>query len=145
MFVGAADPGNPSAVSEENIAHWRETGVVEVLGHVDDMPRLMRTVDLVVLPNSREGIPKGLIEVAAMGLPIVATDAPGCRDVVDDGINGFLVPVGDVAALSAKIADLLVAPDMCRQLGRAGRKKVLEEFDERIVFQKTHACREAGA
>ncbi len=139
LLAGAADRGNPSAVPKEAIARWGEAGVVKVLGHVDDMTRLMRTVDLVVLPSYREGVPKGLIEAAAMGLPIVTTDAPGCREIVDDGVNGFLVPVGDAAALSSKIEYLLDTPDVCRRFGVAGRKKVLEEFDERIVFRKTCA------
>jgi len=145
LLAGVSDQGNPSAVPEGDIARWDKTGVVKILGHVDDMTRLMRTVDLVVLPSYREGVPRGLIEAAAMGLPVITTDAPGCRKVVDDGVNGFLVPVGDAAALSDKIEYLLKAPDVCRRFGAAGRRKVLEEFDERMVFRKTYAVyRELG-
>lgn len=139
LLAGALDRGNPSAVSEADIARWNKAGVVQVLGYVDDMADLLRTVDLVVLPSYREGAPKGLIEAAAMGLPIIATDVPGCREIVDHGVNGFLVPVRDAAALSRRIEYLLDTPDVCRRFGAAGRKKVLEEFDERIVFQKTYA------
>ncbi|WP_133512492.1 glycosyltransferase family 4 protein [Candidatus Thiosymbion oneisti] len=139
LLAGVSDPGNPAAVPEADIAQWDEAGVVKVLGHVEDMARLMHTVDLVVLPSYREGAPKGLIEAAAMGLPIITTDAPGCREVVDDGVNGFLVPVGDATALSDRIEYLLNTSDVCRRFGAAGRKKVLEEFDERIVFRKTYA------
>jgi len=119
--------------------------VVRVLGHLEEMDRLMRTVDLVVLPSYREGVPRGLIEAAAMGLPIVTTDAPGCREIVEDGLNGFLVPMRDAGALSAKIEYLLDNPEVCRRFGAAGRKKVLEELDERIVFRETYAVyREVG-
>ena len=112
---------------------------------MDDMDRLMRTVDLVVLPSYREGVPRGLIEAAAMGLPIVTTDAPGCREIVEDGVNGFLVPVRDAMALSEKIEHLLDHPDLCQQFGAAGRKMVLHEFDEQIVFRETYAVyRELG-
>ncbi|MCB2262496.1 MAG: glycosyltransferase family 4 protein [Candidatus Thiosymbion ectosymbiont of Robbea hypermnestra] len=145
LLAGRPDPGNPSSVLPEEIARWDEAGVVEVLGYVDDMVPLMRTVDLAVLPSYREGVPRGLVEAAAMELPIVATDAPGCREIVEDGVNGYLVPVGDVAALSARIADLRDAPEVCRRFGVAGHKKVLKEFDERIVFRKTYdVYRELG-
>ncbi len=145
LLAGITDRGNPSTVPETDIVRWGEAGVVRVLGHVDDMARLLRTVDLVVLPSYREGVPKGLIEGAAMGLPIITTDAPGCREIVDDGVNGFLVPVGDAVALRDKIEYLLDTPEVCRRFGAAGRRKVLEEFDERIVFRKTYAVyRELG-
>ena len=115
-------------------------GTRRVLGHVEYMDALMRTVDLVVLPSYYgEGVPRGLIEAAAMGLPIVTTDAPGCREIVDDGVNGFLVPVKDERALARKIEYLLENPEVCQRFGAAGRQKVLEEFDEQIVFQKTWA------
>jgi glycosyltransferase involved in cell wall biosynthesis len=139
LLAGSSDPGNPSAVPMQDVAAWEREGVVKVLGHVEDMDLLMRTVDLVVLPSYREGVPRGLIEAAAMGLPIVTTDAPGCREIVEDGVNGFLVPVGDSKALSGKVEYLLANPDVCRRFGTAGREKVLAEFDEQIVFRQTHA------
>ncbi len=145
LLAGSSDPGNPSAVPDEDIAQWNDAGLIKVLGHMDDMDRLMRTVDLVVLPSYREGVPRGLIEAAAMGLPIVTTDAPGCREIVEDGVNGFLVPVRDAMALSEKIEHLLDHPDLCQQFGAAGRKMVLHEFDEQIVFRETYAVyRELG-
>jgi glycosyltransferase involved in cell wall biosynthesis len=145
LLAGSSDPGNPSAVPSKDIAQWGSEGMVKVLGHVDDMDLLMRRVDLVVLPSYREGVPRGLIEAAAMGLPIVTTDAPGCREIVEDGVNGFLVPVKDAEALCGKIAHLLENPDVCRRFGAAGRKKVLAEFDEQMVFRETYAVyREVG-
>lgn len=145
LLAGSSDPGNPSAVPEEDIAQWSKEGLLKVLGYVEDMDALMRTADLVVLPSYREGVPRGLIEAAAMGLPIVTTDAPGCREIVDNGVNGFLVPVKDEQTLAGKIEYLLDNPEVCLHFGAAGRQKVLEEFDEEIVFQKTYAVyQEAG-
>jgi glycosyltransferase involved in cell wall biosynthesis len=137
LLAGATDPGNPGSVDEDDIRVWQLTGLMKVLGHVDDVQYLMREVDLVVLPSYREGVPRGLIEAAAMGLPIVTTDAPGCREVVDDGLNGLLVPVADGRALAEAIEYLLYHPDKCREFGEAGRKKVLREFDQKIVFALT--------
>lgn len=145
LLAGATDPGNPSSVDEDDIRVWQLTGLMKVLGHVDDVRYLMREVDLMVLPSYREGLPRGLIEAAAMELPIVTTDAPGCREVVDDGINGLLVPVGDADALARAIEYMLDHPEKCREFGRAGRKKVLREFDQKIVFALTgQVYRELG-
>jgi glycosyltransferase involved in cell wall biosynthesis len=145
LLAGAPDTGNPSCVSDETIAGWAAEGVVRVLGHVDDMAALMRKVDVVVLPSYREGAPRQLIEGAAAGLPVVAADVPGCRDVVEDGVTGFLVPAKDSKALSERIGYLLKHPEVRRRFGDAGREKVLNEFDERIVCQRTYAVyRELG-
>ncbi|WP_456447435.1 glycosyltransferase family 4 protein [Thiolapillus sp.] len=145
LLAGATDPGNPSSVDENDIRTWQLTGLVKVLGHVDEVQCLMREVDLVVLPSYREGAPRGLIEAAAMGLPVITTDVPGCREVVDDGVNGLLVPAGDGDALAGAIQYLLDNPDKCREFGQAGREKVLREFDQNIVFTLTgQVYRELG-
>ncbi len=137
LLAGATDPGNPGSVDEDDIRVWQLSGVMKVLGHVDDVQYLMREVDLMVLPSYREGLPRGLIEAAAMELPIVTTDVPGCREVVEDGLNGLLVPAGDGKALASAIEYFLDHPDKCREFGRAGREKVLREFDQKIVFSLT--------
>ena len=137
LLAGDPDPGNPAAVPEAMVRSWVEEGVLEWLGHVDDMPSLYATVDIVVLPSYREGLPKSLIEAAACGLPLVATDVPGCREVVSDGEDGLLVPVRDANALAAAIARLLEDRELAARLGAAARKKALSEFDERIVIEST--------
>lgn len=139
LLAGSPDPGNPAAASESVIQDWVSEGLVEWLGHVDDMPGLLATVDMMVLPSYREGLPTGLTEAAACGLPLITTDVPGCREVVTDGIDGLLVPVRDAAALAHAIARLQDDPVFAMQLGVAARKKALAEFDERIVIQKTMA------
>ena len=137
LLAGAADSGNPSAVPEHDIQQWRESGLVTVLGHVEDMRQLMTEIDLMVLPSRREGTPRGLLEAAAMALPIITTDAPGCREVVEHEKNGFLIPIADAVALAKKIEYLLDHPETCLQFGQAGREKVCQEFDQEIVFHQT--------
>jgi glycosyltransferase involved in cell wall biosynthesis len=137
LLAGATDPGNPSAVPEQEIEKWQDTGLFTVLGHVENMHKLMSEVDLMVLPSWREGTPRGLLEAAAMGLPIITTDAPGCREIVEHGTNGFLVPIGDAPALAKKIEYLLDNPATCLGFGKAGREKVCREFAQEIVFRQT--------
>jgi len=137
LLAGASDPGNPSSIPEADIREWQCSGLVKILGHVDDMHQLMSDVDLMVLPSHREGVPRGLIEAASMGLPIITTDVPGCREIVDDGVNGILVPVGDTVALSEGIEYLLDNPQVCIEFGKAGRKTVISEFDQDIIFHQT--------
>ena len=101
------------------------------------MPALFASVDVVVLPSYREGLPKGLIEAAACALPLVTTDVPGCREVVSDGVDGLLVPPRDAVALARAIARLADDPELAARLGAAAREKALSQFDERIVIRRT--------
>lgn len=137
LLAGAPDSGNPAAVPEQKIHSWVKEGVVSWLGHVDDMPSLFRSVDVVVLPSYREGLPTGLTEAAACALPLVATDVPGCRDVVTHEVDGLLVPVKDAHALANALARLQDDPALCKRLGVAARKRALAEFDEVIVNKLT--------
>jgi glycosyltransferase involved in cell wall biosynthesis len=138
LLAGDPDPGNPAAVAEAEVRAWAEAGILEWLGHVDDMPALLRSVDVVALPSYREGLPKGLIEAAACGCALVATDVPGCREVVaEDGIDGLRVPVRDGVALADAIERLARDPDLRTRLGEAARRKAMERFDERIVIART--------
>lgn len=139
LLAGAPDPGSPASVSEADVAGWTSEGVVELLGHVDDMPAFLAGADIMVLPSYREGLPKALIEAAACGLPLIASDAPGCRAVVDDGVEGLLVPVRDTAALATAIRRLDDDRELARRLGRAARQRALREFDERLVIDATLA------
>lgn len=142
LLAGDPDPGNPASVPEHVVRAWAEQGVVRWLGHVSRMPELLRTVDVVVLPSYREGLPKGLIEAAACALPLVTTDVPGCREVVTHEVNGLLVPPRDARALADAIERLLIDPALRAALGKAAREKALREFDERIVISRTTAVYE---
>ncbi len=139
LLAGDPDPGNPAAVPVVELQGWVDEGLVQWLGHVDDMPGLFASVDMVVLPSYREGLPKGLIEAAACALPLITTDVPGCREVVTDGVDGLLVPVRDADALANAIARLHDDPALAQRLGEAARAKALAQFDERIVIQQTIA------
>jgi glycosyltransferase involved in cell wall biosynthesis len=138
LLAGASDPGNPAAVPEATVRGWVDDGLVEWIGHFDDMPALFASTDIVVLPSYyREGLPKSLIEAAACATPLITTDMPGCRDVVTDGVDGLIVPPRDAEALCAAIVRLLDAPERARKLGLAARAKALAKFDERIVIRRT--------
>jgi glycosyltransferase involved in cell wall biosynthesis len=139
LLAGTPDPGNPTAIPEAQLRAWHEEGVVEWLGHVEDMPALLGQVDAVVLPSHREGLPKSLVEAAGRALPLVASDVPGCREVVRDGIEGLRVPLKDPAALAAAMARLAADPEAARRYGAAARRRALAEFDERTVLARTLA------
>ncbi len=142
QLAGAPDPGNPASVSPDTLTDWQRQGLLTLLGHVDDMPALLAETDIAVLPSYREGVPRSLLEAAACGLPLVATDAPGCREIVQHEVNGLLVPIKDATALANALRRLCHEPETRQRMGQASRVKVLAEFDERIVFEKTRAVHE---
>jgi glycosyltransferase involved in cell wall biosynthesis len=137
LLAGTPDPGNPAAVPESTIRGWVDEDLVTWLGHVDDMVSLLGSVDVMVLPSYREGLPRTLVEAAACGLPLITTDVPGCREVVSDGVDGLLVPMGDSEALARAIRRLQDNPGFAHQLGDAARLKARAQFDERIVIERT--------
>ncbi len=136
VLVGDTD-ANPTSVSTEQLARWQAEGVIEWWGLRDDMPRVLAEATIVCLPTYREGCPKVLLEAAACARPIVATDVPGCRDVVTDGIEGVLVRPRDAEALATALARLLADPDRCRALGVAGRRRAEREFGIEHVVRIT--------
>lgn len=137
LLAGNPDPGNPASASEHEVRQWVGKGWISWLGHVDDMPQLFNSVDVVVLPSYREGLPKGLIEAGASGKALVTTNVPGCRDVVDHEMNGLLIPPKDHKALAHAIARLDDDPVLRITMGSAARLKALQCFDERLVIQNT--------
>ena len=136
VVVGPADGDKADAVPEREIERARGAGVC-FLGGRDDMEDLYDAMDLYVLASYREGFPRSAMEAAATGVPIVATDIRGCRQVVDDGATGLLVPVRDAAALAEGIAALVSDPARRRAMGRAARAKALREFDQQQVIATT--------
>ena len=139
LLAGEPDPGNPAAIPVERIRAWEAGGLLEWLGQVEDMPALLRSVDVVALPSYREGLPKGLIEAGASGLALVTTDVPGCRQVVSHAVDGLLVPVRNAAALAEAIAQLHDDPALARRLGDAARIKAVAEFDQALVNDRTRS------
>jgi glycosyltransferase involved in cell wall biosynthesis len=139
LLAGEPDPGNPASIPVEQLDCWRQDGDVTLLGQVEDMPALLAQTDIAVLPSYREGAPRSLLEAAACGLPLVATHAPGCREIVDHQVNGLLVPIKDAAALAAAIHYLCREPEARQRMGQASRARALAAFDERLVFEQTLA------
>ena len=139
VLAGAPDPGNPRSVGHEQVQRWAEEGIVTWLGHVEDMPALLATIDVMALPSYyREGVPKSLIEGAAAGLALITTDQPGCREVVTrHGVDGLVVPARDADALAALVGRLDDDRELLARLGARAREKAMGEFDERSVIQRT--------
>ena len=136
-LVGEVDPGNPSSVSEEQITAWEQDGI-ENWGFRQDMPKVFASCHVVCLPSyRREGIPKALIEAASCGRPIITFDMPGCRELVQNGVTGFLVPVKDVDAYKSAVRRLLNDANLRQQLGLAGRKRVEDMFSLDQVIRQT--------
>lgn len=135
QILGFLDVQNPSAVSRAQVQAWEAEGVIVYLGHSEDPRPHMAQSDCVVLPSYREGTPRSLLEAAAMGKPLITTDVPGCRRVVDHGVNGLLCEVRHAQDLAAKMLQM-VNLDAARRaaMGRAGRLKMEREFDERLVI-----------
>jgi glycosyltransferase involved in cell wall biosynthesis len=136
-LVGDGDPGNPSSVPDEDIRAWVRGGIIESFGWRDDMATILAQSNIVCLPSYGEGMPKALLEAAASGRPIVATDVPGCRDVVRDGDNGLLVAPRDAASLAHAIERLLLDPKLRARMGAVGRARVLREFSSEIIEEAT--------
>lgn len=136
-LAGRTDPGNPANIPEEQIAAWKESGLLEWWGWRDDMPATLAQADIFCLPSYREGVPNALLEAAACGLPIVTTDVPGCRDVVTHGLNGLLVPVRNAAVLAEALETLLSDAGLRHQMGAAGREIAVNRFGLDKVNEET--------
>lgn len=137
-LLGFLDVQNPSAIAREQMQQWVEEGIVNYLGVTNDVRTHVAAADCVVLPSYYpEGVPRTLLEAAAMGKPIITTDATGCREVVDDGVNGFLCRTRDAADLAEKMERVIaLSADERAEMGRRGREKMEREFDEQVVFAR---------
>ncbi|MEO8740898.1 MAG: glycosyltransferase family 4 protein, partial [Casimicrobiaceae bacterium] len=139
-IAGQPDSGNPRSVPQSMLASWAKLPGIELLGHRDDMAQLLAEADVVTLPTSYgEGIPRILIEAAASGLPLVATDVPGCRDIVRPGENGILVPERDAVALADALQQLALDPALRERMSARSREIACREFSEEQVLAATLA------
>ncbi len=136
VLAGPLDPNNPACISMKDIKVWEKAGVVKYLGSIDDVVPVMADADVVVLPSwYREGIPKSLLEAMALARPIITTDIPGCRSVIDNNRNGFLIEPKNTDALVDAMERMIMTSDDQRQaMGIIGRQLVEEKFDQTIVF-----------
>lgn len=137
ILAGAPDAGYPASVTEAQLSHWTKEGVVQWVGHCDDVAALMAKAHIVTLPSYGEGLPRVLLEAGAAGKPVVATDVPGCRDIIRDGVNGLLVPPKDPIALANALHRLVQDPELRIRMGEAGRKAVLDKFTSEMVNHET--------
>ncbi len=135
-LLGAAEQSGPAAVPRSMLEEWQAAGWIEYLGVTDNVAAYISDADCVVLPSSyREGVPRSLLEAAAMSTPIIASDSVGCRDTVDDGVSGFLCRPKDAVHLADRmLAFAGLSPEERLRMGCAGRAKMEREFDELIVL-----------
>ena len=137
QLLGFLDVDNPSAISRTQMDAWVAEGVVEYLGPTDDVRPFLMQADCVVLPSYREGVPRTLLEAAAMARPVITTDAPGCRDTVINGKTGYLCQPADASDLTHKLLRFMtLSPQERNIMGRMGREFVEQNFDEQRVIQR---------
>jgi glycosyltransferase involved in cell wall biosynthesis len=137
QLLGATDVANPSAISAEQMRTWAAEGVIEYLGTTQDVRDIIARADCLVLPSYREGVPRTLLEGAAMAKPLVATKVIGCREVVVDGETGLLCAPRDAADLARKLQRIIeMGPDARATMGARGRRMVEQRYDERIVIER---------
>lgn len=143
LLVGKPDPENMASVTEQQLKIWQASELVECVGHKEDIAQLWQETHIAVLPSYREGLPKSLLEAAACGRPIVTTDTSGCKEIVQDGVNGFFVPVRDVKTLANAVEKLILDPALRKRMGQAGRVMVEQEFaSEKIIMQTLEIYRQ---
>jgi len=140
QLLGPIDEGNRTAISRPEVDSWIAQGAIEYLGTTDDVRPAMTAATAVVLPSYREGLPRSLLEAGAMARPLIATDVPGCREVVEHGANGYLCAVRDSASLAAAMRQMAELPEAERlAMGQAARRKVQDGFgEERVIRAYLH-------
>ena len=137
VLVGDSDPENPASISNTQLSEWHELGIVEWWGERSNMCEVLTQAHIVCLPSYREGLPKVLLEAASCSRPIIATDVPGCREIVHNGKNGILVPIKNSNSLTNAIKELIDNPEKRKSMGVNGRRLVESEFSEEIVVSQT--------
>lgn len=136
LLAGTPDPENRATLTAEEMAHISSLPGVTALGHVTDIPGLWARCHIATLPSRREGLPKALLEAAAAGRPLIATDVPGCREICHHGVNGILVPMDDAEAMAAAIKKLALDKNLRAQYGAASRRMVESDLSAAAVGQK---------
>lgn len=133
LIAGGLDEGSAAAVTQDELVRWQTEGTVQWLGHRTDVATLLSECHIVCVPSHAEGLPKALTEAAAAGRCIVTTDAPGCRDVVEHGVNGLLVKPGSVNEIADALGKLIRSRELRAAYGLAGRTRALRLFDQRVT------------
>ena len=142
LIAGEPDPANPASVSREEAREWCNEPGITWLGHVEDITSLWRRSHIAALPSHREGLPKSLLEAAASGRPLIAADAPGCREIVVHERTGLLVPIEDPPALADAIEKLALSKELRADYGAAARQLVVEKMSAQSIGAATVALYE---
>jgi glycosyltransferase involved in cell wall biosynthesis len=137
LIAGTPDPANPASITDAEVKSWATEPGIRWLGYVEDIAALWERAHVAVLPSRREGLPKSLLEAAACGRPMVATDVPGCREIVRHDETGLLVPVDDAAALATAIQRLISSLELRVRYGAAARRLVVEKFAAEVIGNLT--------
>lgn len=144
QIAGGITKHNPRAISEEKMRGMLHESRVEWLGHVSDMPALLKKAYCVAYPsNYGEGVPRVMLEACASAKPIVTTDHPGCRETVEDGVNGFLVPTKNAKAVAEALKKIIEDPALCESMGKASRKRAEDKFAISHIVDQTVALYKA--
>ncbi|NLM20675.1 MAG: glycosyltransferase family 4 protein, partial [Peptococcaceae bacterium] len=135
---------NPTSIHPAKIEQWQSEGIIEYLGETRDVRPYMAQCSVFVLPSYREGTPRTVLEAMAIGRAIVTTDAPGCRETVVEGINGYLVPVRDVDSLARALERFIKDPELIQQMGKESRRIAVEKYDvrkvNRVILETMDLC-----
>lgn len=137
VLVGDTDFSNPASVASSDLETWQQEGIIEWWGWRDDMRNVFAQSNLICLPSYREGLSRTLLEAAACGRALIATDVPGCREIVHHNINGLLVQSGNVPDLTKALVSLLDQPGLRKQMGLYGRQIVEENYSVQIIVDQT--------
>lgn len=137
QFAGMPDPENPTSLTETELLEAHDAGFITWLGYRSDIAELWQDADIAVLPSYREGLPKTLLEAAAAGKPLIATDVPGCREICIDGVNGLLIPPREIEVLSIALEKLTSNPTLREEMGIKSRQIVEEELSLKEVNKST--------
>ena len=137
ILVGDVDLDNPESIKQIEIDKWVASGIIEQWSRCDNIEKVYKLSSIVCLPSYNEGLPKVLLEAGSCGRPVVAFDVPGCREVIKDGINGFLVDFNDIDGLGVAITKLIEDKKLCEQMGKNGRQIVKLHFSDFIINAQT--------
>lgn len=136
QLLGGLDEGNRTGIAHSELKTWIQEGVIEYAGETDDVRPFIAEASAIVLPSYREGLPRSLLEGAAMARPLIATDVPGCRELVDEGVNGFLCEARDMVSLADAMERFaLLSEERRAAMGAESRRKVQERFSEQLVVR----------
>ncbi|MDR5903037.1 glycosyltransferase family 4 protein [Halomonas icarae] len=141
MLIGPHGASNRTAITEAEVQQWQAVGVIDYLGEQADVRPFIEQAHMLVLPSYREGMPRTVLEAAAMGRPAIVSDVPGCRHAIEPGVTGWLCKVKSADSLAEQMTACIVMPtEQLQQAGTAARQRIEDEFDERIVIEAAMAC-----